>query len=339
MTQIFFDIKKQLKNYSYFLLGYSGGLDSTLLLYYLKKMRDDQPNLEIRAMHVHHGLHADADAWIYHCQKQCNAWNISLIIKYVKIKNKKLGIEGSARLKRYNIFFKNLHSNEILLTGHHLDDQCETLLLALKRGSGPTGLSAMQKITKINQKVFFRPLLKYTRNELQLSAKKNHLSWIEDSSNQNLHYDRNFLRHKVLPVLKKRWPYFLHTTSRSAELCNQQQELLNEFISEYIAHIIQKDGSLLVKPLQSLSLIRNYAIIRYWIKMQGGLMPSQTLLKCIVREVIHSRVDACPRIKIGSFEIFRCRAHIYLIPYHRLISKDNKILLSLKSKIFIRKND
>lgn len=311
---IFSDLKIPLNTYANFLIAYSGGLDSTVLLFLLKKLRDENTNLKIRAIHVHHGLSPNANFWVHHCKTQCKNWGIPLIVKYIHLKNNKLGIEGAARVKRYDIFFSNLNLNEVLLTGHNLNDQCETLLLALKRGSGPRGLGGMKKITKKKEKILYRPFLNYSRKTLKNIAKKNHLFWIEDESNQNLNFDRNFLRYKIFPIFEKKWPYFLNTIARTSELCTEEHKALNEFISTHIANLIQKDGALSIASLKNLSLVQNYAIIRYWLQRQGCIMPSRKVLKCIWYNLIHSRIDAKPCIKIGNFEIRRCHQTIYLTP-------------------------
>lgn len=142
------------------------------------------------------------------------------------------GVENGARKARYQAIQQHLKSNEILATAHHLDDQAETFLLALKRGSGIKGLSAMQAVNFLQNFTVFRPLLTFSKAELLAYAKAHQLQWIEDESNANNRYDRNFLRNKILPLLNQRWQQFSEMVARSAQHCAEQQELIQELLND-----------------------------------------------------------------------------------------------------------
>lgn len=305
----------QIKNFSNFLIAYSGGLDSTVLLHQLVQLRDkNKLNLNLRVIHIHHGLNTFADYWLDHCKKQCNNWNLHLIIEYIRVEKKKIGIEASARELRYYVLCKHLNEKEVLLTGHHINDQCETFFLALKRGSGPYGLSSMPNIRNIcNNKILLRPLLNQTQKNIKSWAINNHLIWIDDESNKNVKYDRNFLRNKILPIIYSRWPYFANSVYRSALICREQEKLLDELLSVSLQKIINKDGSLITDYLFSISESYRNELLRRWIILQIKKVPSYKILITIWKEVINSSKDALPKINIGSYEICRYRNAIYLV--------------------------
>ncbi|MFS2222753.1 tRNA lysidine(34) synthetase TilS [Pantoea sp. B65] len=304
----------QLAGHSRLLVAYSGGLDSTVLLHLLVQLRAAHPALQLRAIHIHHGLSPFADGWRQHCQQQCQLWQLPLLVEHVQVDGREQGIEAAARTARYAAFRRHLQPGETLLTAQHIDDQCETLLLALKRGSGPAGLSAMPASMALGDNQLLRPLLTSSRQQLEAWAQQHQLSWIEDESNQDLRYDRNFLRQQVLPLLNQRWPHFAQATARSAALCGEQEQLLDELLAESLAALLQPDGSLLIAPLQPLSDVRRYALLRRWISSQGGLMPSRAALQRIWREVVNSREDAAPALRLGDNEIRRYRQALYWLP-------------------------
>lgn len=321
-------LKGKINKYSNFLLAYSGGLDSTVLLDQLIKLRDFYNlNLKIRAIHINHGINAESDNWVQHCQKKCNYYKIPLLIKYINLDIKK-NIEKEARLKRYNIFEKTLKKEEILLTAHHLIDQCETVLLALKRGSGIVGLSGIPYTRKIGKNLLLRPFLDKTKTELKQWALKYKLSWIEDSSNNDIKYDRNFLRNIILPVIFKKWPSFYLNVNRSSEICREQENLLNELLLPILDKMINNDGSLSTDNFDKMSHAYRNFVLRKWIINKVKIIPSRNFINILWKEVINSKPDASPKLNIQKYEIRRYRKNIYLI----------KKYISLKNYIIIWKN-
>ncbi|VFP79000.1 tRNA(Ile)-lysidine synthase [Candidatus Erwinia haradaeae] len=308
------NLEKFLLNQRSVLIAYSGGLDSSVLLHQLVQLRDRSSDFNLRAAYIDHGLHDSSKLWIVHCQNQCNIWKVPLVVQSIQVNIKKYGLESSARQERYNALYRILLSEEVLLTGHHQDDQCETVLLALKRGSGPAGIAAMSPQRSQRGRHHFRPLLTYTRKALEELANHHGLIWIEDESNHNMRYDRNFLRLQVVPLLKKRWPYFSKTVSRSARLCGEQERLLDEFLSETLNSLIDSSNSLNYIPLLTMSYARRSALLRRWISYQyNGELPSCDGLQRIWTEVIMSRPDANPCLKIGLREVRRFRSRLYYI--------------------------
>ena len=304
------ELQERLAGQRQLLVAYSGGLDSSVLLHQLVCLRHQQ-DLSLRAIHIHHGLNPLADSWAEQCRQQCARWQVELTIVKVQVDGREKGIEAAAREARYRAFRRAIQPGEALLTAQHLDDQCETLLLALKRGSGPAGLAAMPAEAKFGEHLHLRPLLSQTRAQLELWATEHQLSWTEDDSNQDTRYDRNFLRQVILPELNARWPHFARAAARSAALCGEQEQLLDELLAESLASLVDGQGALAIAPLMTMSESRRAALLRRWIAQHQGLMPSRDALARIWQEVACSREDAEPRLRLGDFEVRRFRDRLY----------------------------
>ncbi|HMI76783.1 MAG TPA: tRNA lysidine(34) synthetase TilS [Buchnera sp. (in: enterobacteria)] len=304
-------ILKILKNNNNFLLSYSGGLDSSVLLHILIQIKIKNPNFYFRAIHINHQLHADSDLWSKHCQIECNKNNVSLIVQKINIQNN--NVESRARSARYNIINKNKLPDEILLTAHHLNDQCETFLLALKRGSGPKGLSSMAIYKKNKSLIHIRPLLETKKSEIETWAKKNNIRWIEDTSNLNTYYDRNFLRNNIIPILQDKWPHFIKNCARSAYLCSIQEQVLQNFSNAILQDNLFLNNALNIEKLKYLSPEQNALILRHWIKLQGGEMPSYKKIKQINNDIIHSDIYKSPKMNFKTYAIYRYKNQIHFI--------------------------
>ncbi|HGY1229898.1 TPA: tRNA lysidine(34) synthetase TilS [Citrobacter farmeri] len=295
------------------LVAFSGGLDSTVLLHQLVQWRAQQPTLSLRAIHIHHGLSAHADEWVAHCEALCAQWQVPLVVERVTLVDEGLGIEAHARQARYQAFADALLPGEVLVTAQHLDDQCETFLLALKRGSGPAGLSAMAEISAFAGTQLIRPLLTQTRAALEEWARQHQLRWIEDESNQDDAYDRNFLRLQVLPLLQQRWPHFAAATARSAALCAEQESLLDELLADELSGCTTANGTLMLTPLMAMSRVRRAALLRRWLAAQNAPMPSRDGLERLWQEVALAREDASPCLRFGDYEVRRYQGQLWWV--------------------------
>lgn len=249
------------------LVGFSGGLDSCVLLHLLAR----QPAMRergLRAIHVHHGLHADADAWAEHCRKVCLSLDVPLQIVHVEVaRDSGQGIEAAARAARRRAFAETLGENEILALAHHQDDQAETFLLRALRASGTDGLAAMRPWRRFGHALLWRPLLETPRSALLAYARTHNLRWIEDPSNSNVDCDRNFLRHRILPLLRERWPEPEAALARSAQLSAETQTLLDEGDAEALASARTLDPQTLSAPrLLTLPRARRARVLRRWIE-------------------------------------------------------------------------
>lgn len=313
-NQLSAQLARQLGAHRHLLVAFSGGLDSSVLLHLLVGLRQQLPDLQLRAVHVHHGLSAFADQWVAHCRQQCAAWQLPLVVQHVQVDSQHGGIEAAARAARYSAFASTLAADEVLLTAQHLDDQCETFLLALKRGSGPAGLSAMAVQTALGENSLLRPLLGHSRQQLEAYAQQHQLSWIDDDSNQDSRFDRNFLRLQILPLLNQRWPHFAAATARSASLCAEQEQLLDELLAEQLHLLLDEDRTLAIDGLLTCSPARRFALLRRWIALFGVTMPSREQLQRLWDEVALSRADAEPQLQLGQYQIRRFRRRLSLLP-------------------------
>lgn len=306
-------ILDHIKNRQSLLVAYSGGVDSTVLLYALTQLKQQlRPDLQLSAIYIHHGLSENADSWARHCQQQCQIWQLPLIIEKVQLDPMAGNIEQQARNARYQAIYRHLKSDQMLCTAQHLDDQCETFLLALKRGSGPAGLSAMP----VESNRHLRPLLTISRQQIEAYANRHQLTWIEDESNQDDHYDRNFLRLKVLPLINQRWPQFSQMVARSASLCQQQETLINELLDNDFHQLLTTQGQLRLSPLINYSEYKRNAILRMWFRQQGVMMPSQKQLALIWQTVVEAKEDANPKFVLHNKQIRRYQNQLYLLPLY-----------------------
>ena len=208
-------------------IAFSGGLDSTVLLHLLADLAKHHSLPALSAIHIHHGLQAAADAWPQHCQSVCDTLGVPLLIERVSVQPG-ASLERAARDARYAVFSALTQADDVLLTGQHRDDQAETLLFRLLRGAGVRGLGAMPQQRPVGQGTLIRPLLDVARTELERYAKAHQLRWIEDPSNQDRQFSRNYLRHQVMPRLTGRWPQAQASMARSATHLREAQGLLDE---------------------------------------------------------------------------------------------------------------
>ncbi|GAE56601.1 hypothetical protein XPR_3236, partial [Xanthomonas arboricola pv. pruni MAFF 301420] len=233
------------------LVAYSGGVDSSVLLHLLATT----PRYRVtglRAVHVHHGLHADADAWAAHCQRQCDALQVPLQVAQVQVaRDSGLGLEAAARHARHVAFAAALAPGEWLALAHHRDDQAETFLLRALRASGPDGLAAMRAQRPFAAGMLWRPLLAHARAEVLAYAQAHRLQWIEDPSNADARHDRNFLRTQLMPVLQQRWPQAAEALARSAQLSADASDLLLQEDTALLPGLLTAAGALDLPALRA----------------------------------------------------------------------------------------
>ena len=227
MTDSLFDADwlAQLASYHTLLVGFSGGLDSTVLLHRLAS----EPALanKLSVVHIHHGLSPNADAWLQHCQTICASLSLPLTTRHIEFEQH-ANIEENARQARYEVFASLLSNNSGLLLAHHADDQAETVLLQLLRGTGVDGLAAMPAVKPLGCGDLLRPFLQHSRASLEAYACLHQLSWIDDESNQDsISFSRNYLRHQVMPLLRARWPGAVKNLARTATHCQQAKNNLH----------------------------------------------------------------------------------------------------------------
>jgi len=312
-------------------VAFSGGCDSHVLLHVLfslskSEMKTNLGELKIAAVHVHHGLQDSADSWSKHCEQVC----INLDVEYKLLKvnaTPKSGQspEAAAREARYNAIADFIPENDILLVAHHQDDQAETLLLQLIRGAGPRGLSAMPKMKLLGDNRVLRPFLNISQQVILEYAAKHDLHWIDDPSNTDTRYDRNRIRHEVLPVLQQRWPSVSKTLARVSQHQAEAVECLRELAEVDWQQTFDKNTQrgLSISKLQSLSIARQKNLLRYWIEQLNGFDAINSAhLNRIFNEVIPAAIDSQPMVQWQSTKVCRYRGILYVMS----VDNDNGLL-------------
>lgn len=315
------------KNKGKIILGYSGGLDSTVLLDVYAKQAPETFIARTQVVHIHHGLSPNADHWSEQCAEQSKLRNLPF--KLIKVNAKAEegeSPEAAARNARYQAFQSLMSDDYYLLTAHHQDDQVETFFLQLFRGAGIKGLMGMPEVKNLEKGQLIRPLLHYSRQQLQDYANDNHLIWIDDESNFDTSFQRNFLRHQVLPLIQRKWPGLTNAVLRTEQLCQKSNVLLNEIAAEDLANSKTENfNQLQIDKLLTLSLERRNNLMRYWISANQFILPSQIKLQQIEKTILHADTDANPIVAWQGAEIRRYRNHLYLLEPLEIF--DNKITL------------
>ena len=286
------------------LLGFSGGLDSSVLLHLLAQMQA-KLHFKLKAIHIHHGLSSSADNWLNFCKDKCKSLNIEFYDEKVKINDKSsLGIEGEARELRYKAIKKK--QKGIVVLGHHQDDQAETLMLQLLRGSGLKGLAGMPEFDV--KRKFWRPMLNIKKKLLEIYADENNIEYIEDESNEDINFDRNFIRKKVLPLIESRYPASIKTICRSASNISEGY-YLNELLAfDDSKNLMSDDGRyLLINDLKKLPKVRAINLIRWWLSFNNSLMPSKKNMGELYKQMFFIKKDTALNLKIS--EEVSIRAH------------------------------
>lgn len=296
-------------------IGYSGGVDSHVLLDSCASL--SKFKTKITAVYIHHGLQKEADNWAIHCQKIAENLEVSFLeLRVDATAEKGESPEEAARNARYSEFKNLITENDVLLIAQHREDQLETVLLQLFRGSGLRGLAGMPQKIAFSKGYLLRPLLNVSKEIINDYALENKLAWIEDVSNQSTIYDRNFLRLRIIPHLKNRWKSLDKTVSRTAIHCAEAEILQQKIIETEFETVFDcSDKTLNIPKLLTYSEIEQRLILRRWFEKLGFKMPSQDFLQRILNEVIFARIDRHPVLHKKGITICRlglklqCKSH------------------------------
>ena len=306
------ELEKQAARPSRYVIAFSGGLDSTALAHALVAIATDVP---IVAIHIDHGLHEDSAQWSEHCESFARSLGIEYRSRVVTVQLESgKGPEASAREARYTALHAELQHGDWLLSAHHREDQAETLLLNLVRGSGLAGIAGIGAIRRFGPGWLARPLLNTDRASLRDYVGEHDLHWIEDPSNTDRRFDRNFLRHDILPRLKARWPDIAARLQRSAGHAGEAAGLLSDLAEidlEALGGIAER---LPVDGLLALAPGRQRNLLRYALRMQGLSIPTALQLERILNEVLPARADAQPHVTWPGASVRRYRNGLYLLP-------------------------
>ena len=296
-----------LQNKPNLLLALSGGRDSAVLLNLLVPLQKTL-GFRLHAMHVHHGLSPNADAWADFCVKACAGYQVPIEVVKVRVdKITGLGVEAAAREARYEALMKT--DADFILLAHHQEDQAETLLLQLLRGAGVKGLSAMASVD--NSRRLLRPLLNIPVEDIKSFATTAKLQWIEDESNDDTHYDRNYCRHILMPKINERFPAAQVTLSRSADHIAEASFLLDE-LAQLDAENCIVNQHLNLDALKPLSYPRVKNLTRWWLASLGLGLPSKDRLDELLDQLLHARADASIKVTVEGKTIRRYQGFAYL---------------------------
>ncbi len=294
-------------------VGYSGGADSTALLCALHELK---PALaaDIKALHVNHGLHPDSDAWQSHCEAFCRKLGIELQVRRICVnRNSGSGLEAEARRMRYGVVEETLRAGELFLTAHHRDDQAETLLLNLIRGSGVDGLAAMPQTRTLGRGLLARPLLEFTMQSLRQYLLHRDLEWLEDPSNLDQSHDRNYVRQRLIPELEKRWPGVSERIVRSARHCRDVSSTLAMWADDRMAGCLPHRRVLDLSSLDCNASEFRF-LVRRWVHInQAPPLPARRL-EALSDQSLHASTRSQVCAEWEGWVIHQFRNRLWLQP-------------------------
>ncbi len=295
-------------------VAYSGGVDSHVLLALMARLRDKRQTFTMRAVHVDHSLQPESVRWAAHAKETCRALNVPLEVCKCDVEDSARGPEASARRARYLQFAHVLQKGEHLLLAQHAEDQAETFLLQALRGSGPDGLAGIPTKRVFGKGLMARPLLSCSQESVQDIAYRFGLDWIEDPSNQQLQFDRNFLRLRIIPLIKARWPAATQTLSRSAMRSAAASQALMSMAQQDLDGVkVPGKPELRISALQKLPRERTFTAIRLWVRQRGLQMPRLQDLMQVSSDLINARHDSNGIVNVRDYEFRRSKDSLYLL--------------------------
>ncbi|QIB64233.1 tRNA lysidine(34) synthetase TilS [Kineobactrum salinum] len=290
------------------------GLDSTVLLHLLHcHCREQAGAPALVAVHINHQLQPASTAWEQHCERVCDGFGLPLLRRQVEVAVTGEGTESAARKARYRALAQLLEPGDVIFLAHHQDDQMETVLLRLLRGAGLQGLQGMPGSRPLGAGTLQRPLLDYPRSALQRYAREQALEWIDDPSNTDTRFDRNYLRHEIVPRLAARWPACRRTITRSAHRLHAAGEVLDELLPR-VEPVRSRlgDPGLALPPLLQLPVEAGLLVLRRWLRQQQLPMPDQAQLAEFLRQ-LHSGLRRGARLDCGRYRLQRFADALYLV--------------------------
>jgi len=295
-------------------IAFSGGLDSVVLSHSLLSLREQY---SLMLWHVNHGLQSNADAMEDFARQWAEQYDLEFKTQRLKLDPSPGNLEARARDARYGLFAQGMQAGDVLLTAHHANDQAETLLLNLMRGSGVAGLRAIAEQRSLGAGMLIRPLLNLGRDEIHAYARANGLNWIDDPSNASERFDRNFLRHRVMPLIEQRWPAAVRSMRRASGWQQEAYELISQLARDDLARLgrcesFSSHPALDVAELIQLPSARARNLIRYWIEQAAMQPPGSRKLNQLLSQ-LNARRDAMPSIHAQSYSLRIYRSRLYLV--------------------------
>tara|TARA_E500000331_G_scaffold357881_1_gene421407 strand:- start:149 stop:1474 length:1326 start_codon:yes stop_codon:yes gene_type:complete len=320
------DIQSQLASANRLVVAYSGGADSLSLL-----LLAASTNKQVVGLHINHGLHPDADEWQKICAEQCRVLGIPFEFMSVVVE-KGGSVEQHARNARYQAFEDFLMQDDLLLLAHHADDQLETVLFNLLRGSSVAGVVGMPSARAVGAARLFRPLLDVQRSSLVEFCTDKGLRWVEDSSNFDVSLDRGYLRHKVIPLIEARWPDAGATLLRAVDRDGEVRQLIDSVAEKDLAHCRSAVG-LSVDKLLALSSFRREHLLRAWISNAGFPLPTLGVLRTVSSDVLLADESAEPCVSWQGCEIRRFKDSMVFRSQEDFLLPNEPIVLNYESPL------
>lgn len=297
-------------------LASSGGADSLGALACLARLRDEGIIGTLSVLSINHGLHQDAGSWSDLALHQARHFAVEAKRVDVTVpEDGNASLEARARTARYAALADGLPEDAVLVTAHHREDQAETFLLAAMRGAGPTGLAAMPTWTRFAQGWHWRPFLSRSRAELRAWAGETGLEWVDDPSNTDTRFDRNYLRHDILPALTTRWPAAVDRLAVAAGLQADSLGLLDALAEIDARDCVGKDAgdTLDLVTLRGLAPARQTNLLRFWLRQQSVELPSAAQLETL-RQQVQDEAATEARLDWSAGSLRRYRQTLYLLP-------------------------
>lgn len=316
MTDILNNINQlPLNSFSTLFVGLSGGVDSMVLLHAINQ----QPTLagKVQAIHICHNINVTySQAALTGSEDLCRKLGIPLIVKTFSpnLLNRTANLEEQARLARFDAFKEILKENDALLLGHHQDDQAETLLLRLFRGAGVAGLSSMKPVSHYDKMVIIRPFLDTAKRTIYDYACHHQLSWVEDPSNTDNHFDRNFIRNELLPLLNNRYPNIQKNLARTAKLCLESHTQLESLSQQSYLTCLSEKNTLSISQLIKHATAQQANIVRTWLRSENIKMPSQATLHNFLQALTNHQSDRHPLMEINGYCVQKHKDQLHIYP-------------------------
>lgn len=310
------DLRQQLLTYpaaGKYLVGFSGGADSTALLCALHEQRAHF-EAGIEAIHFNHGLQAESDSWQQHCERFCSARSIPLTCHALEMSGTMANLESRARQLRYRYLDAHIDEDTLYLTAHNADDRAETFLINALRGSGLDGLASIPEIRVLGQGYVARPLLEFSRASLEAWLTGKGIGWLEDPSNQDTAMDRNFIRLEVLPLLESRWPATRQTLARTARHVRTASAMLEKLVSRQARLDDYDELFLPMEALRSLGLDAAGLVLRAWLRRQGAPPLPEARLEEFLGQVASAASDAQCETAWSDWTLRLFREELHLLP-------------------------
>ena len=321
-------------------VAFSGGLDSTVLLHLLVA---ETRKFEIIPWHFNHGLLDVASDMEQFCIEQAGCLGLEIRVDQLQLDEVESNVEAAARHKRYLLFAQHTRAGDCILTAHHANDQAETFLLNALRGSGSAGLRGIARQRMLGGgALLLRPLLDFSRSQLETYARQHGLTWVDDPSNQASRFDRNYLRNQVIPALKTRWPHFQNSLATASELQSEIQDLLDEIAALDLLQLnttaSRGIATLDVAQLLLLSPGRRKNLVRYWIADAGLSVISHARMQELMHQ-IHAKPDAIPEVAMPDYSIRLYDQRLFLVVNDKLRDRSGSFDFGLQANVEIEKFD